>query len=120
MCAITGESDYIPDAYPGNIRFPSDMAKLFMTKPDKLDGMPQLRAGYVASQKIIHTLQSFFMGWEEQKKNSAKRYRFKEKNCESRQKWRLFFWGNNRIKKEKMQFLFRIRLAIIQYFYRCF
>ena len=60
-------SDYIPDAYPGNVRYPSDMARLFMTKPDKLDGMPQLRAGYVASQKIIHTLQSFFVGWEEQK-----------------------------------------------------
>lgn len=66
VCAITGENDYIPDAYAGNIRFPSDMAKLFMTKPDKLDGMPQLRAGYVASQKIIHTLQSFFVRWEEQ------------------------------------------------------
>lgn len=67
ICAITGEPDYMPDAYPGNIRYPSDMAKLFMTKPDKLDGMQQLRAGYVASQKIIHTLQSFFVGWEEQK-----------------------------------------------------
>lgn len=66
VCAITGKEDYIPDSYPGNIRYPSDMAKLFMTKPDKLDGMPQLRVGYVASQKIIHTLQSFFVGWEEQ------------------------------------------------------
>jgi len=35
-------------------------------QPDKLDGMPQLRAGYVASQKIIHTIQSFFVEWEEQ------------------------------------------------------
>lgn len=66
ICTITGEADYIPDAYPSNIRYPSDMAKLFCTKPDKLDGMPQLRAGYIASQKIIHTLQSFFVGWEEQ------------------------------------------------------
>lgn len=66
LCAITGRTDYMPDAYPGNIRYPSDMAKLFCTKPDKLDGMPQLRAGYIASQKIIHTLQSFFVGWEEQ------------------------------------------------------
>lgn len=66
LCAITGELDYIPDAYPGNIRYPSDMAKLFCAKPDKLDGMPQLRPGYIASQKIIHTLQSFFVGREEQ------------------------------------------------------
>lgn len=66
ICAITGALDYIPDAYPSNIRYPSDMAKLFCIKPDKLDNMPQLRAGYIASQKIIHTLQSFFVGWEEQ------------------------------------------------------
>lgn len=66
ICAITGEADHIPDAYPGGIRYPGDMAKLFMAKPDKLDGMPQLRAGYIASQKIIHTLQSFFNDWTEQ------------------------------------------------------
>lgn len=72
MCAITGEEDYIPNAYPDNIRYPSDMAKLFCVKPDKLVGMPQLRAGYIASQKIIHTLQSFFVGWEEQKGISQK------------------------------------------------
>lgn len=66
ICAITGESDYIPDAYPGNVRYPSDLAKLFVNKPDNLDNMPQIRAGYVASQKIIHTLQSFFVAWEEQ------------------------------------------------------
>ena len=66
ICAITGKSDYMPDAYPGSIRYPSDMAKLFTAKHDKLDGMPQLRPGYIASQKIIHTLQSFFVGWEEQ------------------------------------------------------
>lgn len=66
ICAITGDSDYIPDAYPGNLRFPGDMAKLFCTKSDKLDGMPQPRAGYMASQKVIHTLQSFFSDWTEQ------------------------------------------------------
>lgn len=66
ICAITGESDYIPDAYPGNVRYPSDLAKLFVNKPDNLDNMPQIRAGYIASQKIIHTLQSFFAGWKEQ------------------------------------------------------
>lgn len=68
LCAITGEADYIPDSYPSNIRYPSDVSKLFCVKPDKLDGMPQLRPGYIASQKIIHTLQSFFVGWEEQGK----------------------------------------------------
>lgn len=66
ICAITGEADHIPDSYPGNIRFPGDMAKLFCTKQDKLDSMPQLRAGYIASQKIIHTIQSFFSDWTEQ------------------------------------------------------
>lgn len=66
ICAITGCDDYMPDSYPSHIRHLSDMAKLFMSKPDKLDGMPQLRPGYIASQKIIHTLQSFFVGWEEQ------------------------------------------------------
>lgn len=66
ICAITGEEDHIPDAYPSSIRYPSDMAKLFTAKQDKLDSMPQLRPGYIASQKIIHTLHSFFVGWEEQ------------------------------------------------------
>lgn len=65
-CAVTGKADYIPDAYPSGIRYPSDMAKLFAAKPDKLGNMPRLRPGYIASQKIIHTLQSFFVGWEEQ------------------------------------------------------
>ncbi|MGY3665493.1 MAG: type I-C CRISPR-associated protein Cas8c/Csd1 [Roseburia sp. 1XD42-69] len=65
ICALTGESDFIPDAYPSNIRYSSDMAKLFCVKKDKLDGMPQIRPGYIASQKIIHTLQSFFVDWEE-------------------------------------------------------
>lgn len=66
ICAITGELDYIPDSYPGNVRYPGDMAKLFVSKSDKLDSVPQLRAGYIASQKIIHTLQSFFSDWTEQ------------------------------------------------------
>lgn len=67
ICTITGEPDYIPDSYPGNIRFPGDMAKIFCVTPDKLDDMPHMRAGYRASQKIIHTLQSFFVTWVEQK-----------------------------------------------------
>lgn len=66
ICAITGQADYMPDAYPGNIRYPSDMAKLFLTKADKLDSMPQLRVGYIASQKIVHTLQFFGNPWENQ------------------------------------------------------
>lgn len=66
ICMITGESDHIPDSYPGGIRYPGDMAKIFMAKADKLDSMTQIRAGYIASQKIIHTLQSFFSDWTEQ------------------------------------------------------
>lgn len=66
VCAITGEADHIPDSYPGGIRYPGDMAKLFMAKSDKLDSMPQFRAGYRASQKIIHTLQYFFSDWTDQ------------------------------------------------------
>lgn len=66
VCAITNEADHIPDAYPGGIRYSGDMAKIFMAKADKLDSMPQFRAGYMASQKIIHTLQSFFSDWTEQ------------------------------------------------------
>lgn len=51
ICTITGEPDYIPDSYTGNIRFPGDMAKIFCVTPDKLDDMPRVRAGYRASQK---------------------------------------------------------------------
>lgn len=66
LCALTGKADYMPKSYPGHIRYPSDMTKLFVIKSDKLDGRAQLRPGYVASQKIIHVLQSFYSDWIEQ------------------------------------------------------
>lgn len=81
ICAITGEEDHIPDAYPGNIRYPSDMARLFCVKPDKLDGMPQLRPGYIASQKIIHTLQSFFCWTGGARGDLIGRYRDQREEC---------------------------------------
>lgn len=48
ICSVTGEPDYIPQAYPSKIRNPSDMAKLFANGSN---------VGYIASQKIIHILQ---------------------------------------------------------------
>lgn len=69
ICSITGELDYIPDAYPGNIRHKSDMAKLFCANIDKISGIPQNRPGYIASQKIIHTMQALLNDdWIEQGK----------------------------------------------------
>lgn len=69
ICAITGEPDYIPDAYPGNIRHKSDMAKLFCANTDSMSSMPQSRPGYIASQKIIHTMQALVNNdWLEQGK----------------------------------------------------
>lgn len=62
ICSITGIMDHIPDKYPKGIRYPSDMAKLFMATPKKLDSMPTIAPGYIASQRIIHTLQ--FMTYE--------------------------------------------------------
>lgn len=48
ICSITGELDYIPDAYPSKILSPSGKEKMFMQG---------CGVGYIASQKIIHTLQ---------------------------------------------------------------
>lgn len=48
ICMVTGQPDFIPRAYPSKIRGKTDMAKLFV------DGSS---IGYIASQKIIHTLQ---------------------------------------------------------------
>ena len=62
ICGITGEKDHIPDKYPKGIRNPSDQAKLFIANPKKMDSMPTNVPGYIASQKIIHTLQ--FMIYE--------------------------------------------------------
>ena len=56
ICAITGEEDHIPETYPNKIIGIADNSRLFLTKPRRLDGMPQLRPGYVASQKIIQAL----------------------------------------------------------------
>lgn len=47
-CALTGELDYIPSTYPASILSAGDNSKLFM------DGC---RVGYIASQKIIHSIQ---------------------------------------------------------------
>lgn len=62
MCSITGEMDYIPDKYPKGIRSSSDMSKLFISNNRESDSMPVLAPGYIASQKILHTLQ--FMMYE--------------------------------------------------------
>lgn len=48
ICMITGEQDYIPDAYPSKILSPSSQEKLFVKG---------CGAGYIASQKVIHALQ---------------------------------------------------------------
>lgn len=50
-CILTQLDDYIPSAYPAKIRFPADKAKLFCSG---------CGVGYIASQKIIHTLQFLF------------------------------------------------------------
>ena len=59
MCSITGNNDFIPATYPKGIRFAGDGAKLFITSSRNimLKGMPALAPGYIASQKILHTLQ---------------------------------------------------------------
>lgn len=62
ICAITGEPDYVPEKYPKGIRSSVDQAKLFISNTNRLDSMPVLAPGYIASQKIIHTLQ--FMIYE--------------------------------------------------------
>lgn len=69
ICGITGQPDHIPGKYPGNIRYPSDMAKLFISeRSDRLCSMGEAKAGYIASQKIIHVLQAMHGGWVEQDK----------------------------------------------------
>lgn len=58
ICPITGKPDHIPNAYPANIRYPGDMAKLFIANPlSKMDSKYDVTPGYIASQKILHTLQ---------------------------------------------------------------
>lgn len=48
ICYITGEFDYIPEAYPSKILSTSGHEKLFIKG---------CNVGYIASQKIIHTMQ---------------------------------------------------------------
>lgn len=57
ICMATGQPDFIPKAYPAKIRSNTDFAKLFV------DGS---NVGYIASQKIIHTLQVLVSGNEEE------------------------------------------------------
>lgn len=57
ICSLTGVPDYIPSTYPRYIRSHIDLARLFVGKQNDLDSMPALLPGYIASQKIIHTLQ---------------------------------------------------------------
>lgn len=64
-CAITGKPDYIPDAYPRNIRYASDMSHLFVKEEVQLNCMENLTAGYTAAQKILHVLQSMIWAGED-------------------------------------------------------
>ena len=67
-CAITGKMDYIPDAYPRNIRYASDMSHMFMREGGNsmvLDSMLGIAPGYISSQKILHVLQSMIWAGED-------------------------------------------------------
>ena len=72
ICPITGELDHIPDKYPGQILPYARLAKLFVGKADPIEGMESLLPGYVASQKILHTLQ--FLCREKTSETQEKRY----------------------------------------------
>lgn len=58
ICSITGNPDHIPAKYPRDIRFPGDKARLFQASTKEVDGIVQAAPGYIATQKIIHTLQA--------------------------------------------------------------
>lgn len=72
ICPITGEPDHIPDKYPGQILPYARLAKLFVGKSDPIESMESLLPGYIASQKIIHTLQH--MCRENTSRTEEKRY----------------------------------------------
>ena len=72
ICPITGEPDHIPDKYPGQILPYARLAKLFVGKADPMEGMESLLPGYIASQKILHTLQ--FLCREKTPEDGATRY----------------------------------------------
>lgn len=52
LCSVTMQDDYIPEAYPAKITDVADKSKIFV----KGCGV-----GYIASQKIIHTMQ--YLNW---------------------------------------------------------
>lgn len=68
LCSLTGLLDHIPKAYPSSIRYPGDMAKLFVSNPNALNSMSSkgIMPGYIASQKVIHTLQVLCQGNEDE------------------------------------------------------
>lgn len=62
LCMITGKPDFIPRAYPVVKRHSRDLARLIMTEPNEIIDRGRwdrnFLPGYVASQKILHTLQA--------------------------------------------------------------
>ena len=62
ICCITGERDYIPDSYPKCITSASGTEVLF-------DNGSQV--GYIAAQKIIHTLQYLLYGKQNRERVEA-------------------------------------------------
>ena len=52
------QEDYIPEAYPAKIMSVTDKSKIFAKGSD---------VGYIASQKIIHTMQ--YLNWYKAAKN---------------------------------------------------
>lgn len=58
ICSVTMQEDYIPEAYPAKIMDVTDKSKIFV----KGCGV-----GYIASQKIIHTMQ--YLNWYKVAKN---------------------------------------------------
>lgn len=65
LCYATGELDYIPTGYPACITSPPGKERLIL----KDSGV-----GYVASQKIIHTLQYFAYAAENTSRVEAETY----------------------------------------------
>lgn len=62
MCMLTGQPDYIPKSYPVVKRHSKDLARLIIAEPnEKIDRgrwSSGFLPGYIASQKILHTLQA--------------------------------------------------------------
>ena len=58
ICSVTMQEDYMPEAYPAKIMSATDKSKIFA----KGSGV-----GYIASQKIIHTMQ--YLNWYKAAKN---------------------------------------------------